>query len=111
MSKAGEARKTKEEKDLEEFKRQKQQELLERTEKVMTETFSTTAGKRALRMIMERCCYQKPITFVDNETRVNTDNMIHNAAMQGFYLWLRKQIDRDTLIAVENQGLEEDEEN
>lgn len=109
MSKASEARKTEEQREREAILKEELQKKHERDSKVISETFSTDAGRRTLRLIMERCCYQKPITFIDNETRVNKDNMIHNAAMQGFYLWLRKQIDRDTLIAVENKGLEEDE--
>ena len=111
MSKAGEARKTEEQKIEEALERAKTQAEYERSSKIIGECFSTGAGRRTLRMIMERCKYQSPITSVDNEHRISTENMIHNGALQGFYLWLRKQVNIETLIAVENRGLEEDEKN
>jgi len=82
---------------------------LEKNRRVIAATFDTDNGRRALRMIMERCNYQKPISYRDGDGIVNINNMIHNGALQGFYLWLRKQIDTETLIKVENKGLDEDE--
>lgn len=69
---------------------------------IFTRTFATSDGRKALKMIMQRCCYQKPVSFMTDDGAINTNNMIHNGAMQGFYLWLRKQINNpEVLTSVE----------
>ena len=108
MTKGGDARKTDAEKKAEALAGALKAKRLKRDSQVIAATFHSDNGKRALRLIMDRCNYQKPITYVDNAGKICTENMIHNAAMQGFYLWLRKQIDPETLILVENKGLQED---
>jgi hypothetical protein len=71
---------------------------------IFTRTFATEDGRKALRIIMGRCCYQRPVSFMTADGGINTNNMIHNGAMQGFYLWLRSQINNpEVLISVENK--------
>ena len=79
----------------------------ERDSQVIRKTFDTEDGRRCLKLIMERCKYQSPITYVSDDGVIHTENLQHNAALQGLYLWLRKNINDDTLIAVEVIGLDD----
>jgi len=64
---------------------------------IINRTFSTEDGRKTLRLLMQRCKYQSPVTFQVDGGGISTENMIHNGALQGFYLWLRKQINPETL--------------
>lgn len=108
MSTASEARKSKEQKAKEAKQKDLNEKRAKRDAKILDKTFSTDSGKRALKIIMDRCCYQKPVSALDSGGRISTDNMIHNGAMQGFYLWLRKHINVKTLRTIEVEGIEED---
>ena len=72
-------------------------------------TFATEDGRRCLLLLMKRMKYQSPISATADGV-IHQDNLVHNAALQGLYLWLRKYIDKPTLIAVEVEGLEESKE-
>lgn len=77
----------------------------------LSETFSTTAGRRTLRFLMEQCGYQKYNTFENGETGdLLVQSMLFNEARRGLYLDLRQFIPQEILIAVENQGLGDDPE-
>ena len=56
----------------------------------------------------DRMCYQSPVTTQGADGVIHTENLQHNAALQGMYLWLRKFVSRDTLIAVEINGINDD---
>jgi len=71
----------------------------------MARAFATPDGRKALRTIMLRCCYQSQITASTPGVGVDTNAMIHNGALQKHYLWLRQYVDRDTLVAVEIDGV------
>ena len=108
MSNAGEARKSKEQKELEKTNKELQRRRIERESQAIRKTFATDEGRRCLKQIMDRCKYQSPITTVSADGVVHSENLQHNAALQGLYLWLRKHVDNETLIAVEVQGIQED---
>lgn len=108
MSNASEARKTDEQKQEEARQKVLITKRAKRDSMVLDKAFSTDSGKRALKIIMERSCYQKPVSALGSDGKLCTENMIHNGAMQGFYLWLRKQINPKTLAMIECEGLEED---
>lgn len=103
-----EARKTKDQKAEEARVKQLIAKRAKRDAQILDKTFSTDSGKRALKILMERCCYQKPVSATDAGGALNENNMIHNGALQGFYLWLRKQINPKTLSIVEIEGIKED---
>jgi len=108
MSNASEKRKTP--KQIAETIRQKELSIkrAKRDAAVLDKTFSTDSGKRSLKILMERCCYQKPVSAMGSDGKLSTENMIHNGALQGFYLWLRKQVNAKTLVSVEIEGIVED---
>lgn len=103
-------RKTPQQLDAEAKIKEKQKELqearIQRDSAVLKRAFSTEDGVHALKLIMGRCMYQNPITYV-HAGLVDKDSMVHNAALQGLYLWLRKHLDRETLIKVEIDEIEE----
>ena len=68
---------------------------------IISRTFSTEDGRRTLRILMQRCRYQSPVSFATDGGRISPENMIHNGALQGLYLWLRKQINPETLKLTE----------
>ena len=104
-------RKTKEEQDQEEQDKilEKKQAAIEAQKdgQALRNTFATVDGRKALLILMKKMKYQSPITLVTHDGVIHDENLQHNAALQGMYLWLRKYIDRETLIAVEVDGLEE----
>lgn len=63
--------------------------------------FGTADGKKVLRDMMLKCCYQTPIT-VTSTIGVDTHGMIHNAALHKNYVWLRSKINNEILRDVEN---------
>ena len=63
--------------------------------------FSTPDGKQVLTQIMLKCNYQTQITVATN-SGIDTNGMVHNAALHKHYLWLRQKIKPDTLRDVEN---------
>ena len=64
-------------------------------------TFNGADGRRTLKLLKERMCYQSPVTTHTKDGLLASENLQHNAALQGMYLWLRKFISRDALISVE----------
>ena len=63
--------------------------------------FSTPDGKKVLAQIMLKCNYQTQIT-VSTANGIDTNGMVHNAALHKHYLWLRSKVKPDTLRDVEN---------
>lgn len=108
-TKASDARKTKEQLEKEAELKERFAKLAEGQKRDFSITFGTPEGRRTLRAIMARCKYQSPITWAD-EGKVYTENLVHNSALQGLYLWIRQQIDRETLIAVEIDDLKDNVE-
>ncbi len=88
-----------------EEKRQKSLNAAKAISQAMGRAFATADGRIALREIMHRCNYQAQITAQAQGVGVDTNAMVHNAALQKHYLWLRQFIDRDTLISVEIDGV------
>ena len=85
----------------------------ERTQLVrdLGEAFSTPAGRRALRYLMDQCGYQKSNVFGDPVTKeLLTQSMLFNEARRDIYLGLREYIPTEVLIAVEVRGLGDDQE-
>lgn len=81
-----------------------------RIKKDISETFATASGRNTLRFIMDICGYQKSsITADPNTGEIFMDGTLHNEARRNLYLVLRSYVHRETLIAVENRGLEVDE--
>jgi len=74
----------------------------------MAEAFSSTAGRRALRWLMEASGYQKPNAIENQAGEMQTQSMLYNEARRGMYLAIRQYIPTEVLIAVENQGLGDD---
>lgn len=85
--------------------REKQKAGAVSVEQSMARAFATYDGRIALREIMNRCNYQAQITVTAQGVGVDTNAMVHNAALQKFYLWLRQHVDRDSLISVEIDGV------
>lgn len=78
--------------------------------KDLNETFATPCGKRALRYLMDLCGYQQSSVVADPATGDPLANgTIYNAARVNVYLALRKQLHRDIVIPVENDGLDDDD--
>ncbi len=84
---------------------QKQKAQLRRD---MAETFSSPAGRRSLRWLMEAGGYQKPNAIENQDGEMQIQSMLYNEARRGMYLALRQYIPLETLIAVENKGLGDD---
>lgn len=78
-----------------------------RDKAVVRNTFATDDGRRCLKILMDKCCYQAPVSHRCADGILHSENLQHNAALQGLYLWIRKHIDKDTLIAVEVEGLQD----
>ncbi len=94
---------TTEKQQIQNAKVQVEREALKKAEaQAISRAFSTPDGIRALTAIMVRCCYQSEIP-VTSSTGLDVNGMIHNAALHKHYLWLRNQIDKETLIQVENR--------
>ena len=108
MSSASEARKTPEQKVEEAREKALLIKRAKRDQQILDKTFSTDSGRRALKILMDRCCYQKPVSAMGSDGKLSTENMIHNGALQGLYIWLRKQISAKTLASVEVEGIVED---
>lgn len=91
-------------------KEEKRELAIRRTQleaQVIRKTFATGDGRRCLEILMKRLKYQSPVTNLSEDGVLHTENLQHNAALQGFYLWMRQYIDKDTLVAVEVRGLED----
>ena len=80
---------------------------IERDAQCLRRTFESEDGRRALSLIMAKMCYQSPVTTQTKDGTLRTENLQHNAALQGMYLWLRKFMSKETLMAVEVIGIEE----
>lgn len=77
-------------------------DMVENAKQDFRETFATPHGRRALRIIMEACGYQKRSTVMDPTTGdALVNGTIHNEARRSVYIGLRELLDRETLIAVE----------
>lgn len=78
--------------------------------KDINETFASAQGMATLRYIMDLCGYQRPSTVADPATgEIMYNSTIYNEARRNIYLSIRKFLKRETLISVENKGLEQDE--
>lgn len=104
-------RETDEERELREAQEASQKAQQEKESLILRRAFGTADGRRALQIIMKRCKYQSPITAVTADGVIHTENLQHNAALQGLYLWLRKYVDKDVLAQVEVTGFPEEGEN
>lgn len=111
MGRISDLRKSDEQKQAEAEKKANLQREVEKEAQIIRKTFATEDGRRCLRIIMNRCKYQSPITIVSNDGVIHTENLQHSAALQGLYLWLRQNADKDILAQVEVLGFEEDKEN
>ncbi len=80
---------------------------IERDAQCLRRTFESEDVRRALTLIMKKMCYQSPVTTHTADGILRTENLQHNAALQGMYLWLRKFMSKETLMAVEVIGIEE----
>lgn len=107
MSYASDARKTPEQREAEKEQKEKLRREAEANSQAIRRAFATSDGRRCLKQIMDRCKYQSPITAV-TDGKIAEENLIHNAALQGLYLWLRKHVDDETLIDVEVRGIKSD---
>ncbi len=100
MTHASESRKTPEQRERE----AEAQELMALKRKeaagAIGRAFATADGRVALRAIMDKCHYQTQLT-VTSVTGIDEKGTQHNVALRDHYIWLRKQIGRETLIAVE----------
>lgn len=89
----------------------KAQEKLDLLREDLNEAFGSGSGMRALRFIMDLAGYQKPSIIADPQSGDPLPNgTIYNEARRNLYLSIRRLIRRETLILVENQGLENDED-
>jgi len=104
MSYASEARKTEGQKEAESQKKEDATKQRISEQQAISRAFSTADGKKALRAIMEKCCYQTQVT-ASTATGIDTQSMIHNGALQKHYLWLRQHIAPETLIEIEITGI------
>lgn len=104
-------RKTQEQKDEEARILEARRKKIEEDKYLFTRVFNSADGKRVLNVLMKRCKYQSPISSTVADGSLSTENMIHNAALQGLYLWLRKQINNpEVLIAAEIVGFDNPQE-
>lgn len=111
MTYAADARLTDEQRAAKQREAEKKAAELALLKKDLNEAFTSAAGRRALRWIMEQCGYQRSSTTVDpNSTKILIDNMLYNEARRNLYLTLRQFLHKDILIQVENKGLQQDEE-
>lgn len=79
--------------------------------KDLNDTFATGSGRRTLRFLMDMCGYQRPSIIADPQSgNPLIDGTIYNEARRNLYLSIRKYIHKDILTAVENEGLEQDQQ-
>lgn len=76
--------------------------------KDISETFASGHGQRTLKWIMDQCGYQAASNIADPTTgEILVNGTIYNEGRRTFYLNLRKMVHKDTLRAVEVDGLED----
>lgn len=110
MTTASDKRLSPEQVDAKQIELEKKKRQLAQLKKDFSETFAPAHGKRVLRWIMDQCGYTRSSTSVDpTTTKILTENMLYNESRRNLYLSMRQYLSRDTKIAVENEGMEEDE--
>jgi hypothetical protein len=104
-------RETDEQKRIREEKEAYQQREKDALTKDFSDTFATSSGIKTLRAIMKACGYQSSSTVADPSTgEIQLHSTAYNEGRRNMYLWIRKLVSKETLIAVELGGLESDEE-
>lgn len=110
MTIAADARLSPEQRDakLAEIKKREAEAAILR--KAFNETFSSAAGKKVLRWIMDQSGYQKSDIVADPQNgEIMSQSTLYNIARRLFYLQIRSKIDHSILIPVEHERLEQDE--
>jgi len=102
---------TPKQKEAREIQEQEAEEKRGELKKAYNITFSSPEGKMVLRDIMQNCCYQTSEVVINKQTgEICEKSTLYNTMRRTLYLGIRNYVNSETLAAVENQGLEIDED-
>jgi len=111
MTITGDKRLTDEQLEEKKQKELKQKEKTEALRRDIRKTFASAHGRNTLRWLMQELGYQNYTVAVDPQSgEINPLTTVYNATRQGVYIKIRTLVSLDTLRAVENKGLEQDED-
>lgn len=110
MTVAGDARLTDLQKSERESAEKKRAAELAQLKRDFNDTFGPGHGRRVLRFLMDTCGYQRPSIIAEPQSGDPLPSgTIYNEARRNLYLTIRKFLNQEILIPVENKGLEQDE--